>query len=832
MSAPGPTSLIYQENTIESPSPNGQPIEKTLVAASAPRVTAFPPLTGRRTTASGGSITIRTFESKISLPDLQEAARRHNASLAAIPQLAWAKLLQAYTGSKDGVVFHSILPSGRDEYTTDLASQITSVPNALVQEEDVAIGRVLCQLSEDVLRSTHRQNTIQNPDEVEKTEQQKGTLLGLGHLTEYVRGCRTLDDQCHRRPRYSAALCLELFGSTAGFLSLTVSGWSSLIDNDAAQLLLAHFEQTLEVVLTCPDKTFGEAFTHYPAPLMSVSNVKPTVPATFSSLQCQFEDTAESEPQRVALEFWTDRGSQLLQPDTVWTYSELDEKAGTLAAHLQDYFGSLIGHIVPICMDRCPETYVAVLAILKVGGAWCPIDPSFPTLRRHDLIARTGAKALIVNAQSPQGGIPQDVIAVDMSRIDWSSPKQFKRMTVASDSLAYLIWTSGTTGAPKGVPICHHAAASSMRALQACIPTDVKQGNVRCLQFSQFTFDVFIQDLFFTWGVGGTLISADRATMLGSFSGLSTKAAATHAHLTPAFAASLPRKYCPTLEVVTMIGEKLTQSVADDWSKDCQLYNTYGPAEATVVSTFRLVPYGDKMQSANVGLPLPSVSAFVIHNGGLVLKHGIGELALGGPQLSKGYWKDTTRTKERFVWNEHLQTTLYMTGDIVRQLHDGTFEFVGRTDDLIKIQGIRVELSEIAFALRSCHPQVRQVEVSFLKRVDRPSKVIVAFLAAPTLASYNRGIIEDEGGVEVARKALEVAKAQLPEYMIPKVFLVVDSISRTSSAKVDRAAMEQLYANVNLGPWEKKLGSTGSEGEAADLSPRELVIMGLISELT
>lgn len=103
-----------------------------------------------------------------------------------------------------------------------------------------------------------------------------------------------------------------------------------------------------------------------------------------------------------------------------------------------------------------------------------------------------------------------------------------------------------------------------MTALQACVPSNVKEGNVRCLQFSQYTFDVFVQDLFYTWGMGRTLISANRASMLGSFAELATKTTATHAYLTPSFAASVPRARCPSLEVVTMIGEKLTGIVADD----------------------------------------------------------------------------------------------------------------------------------------------------------------------------------------------------------------------------------------------------------------------------
>ena len=323
------------------------------------------------------------------------------------------------------------------------------------------------------------------------------------------------------------------------------------------------------------------------------------------------------------------------------------------------------------------------------------------------------------------------------------------------------------------------------------------------------------------------MIASSRALMLGSFAQLATETKATHAHLTPAFAASVERKHCPTLQVVTMIGEKLTQVVADDWSQDIRAFNTYGPAETTVVSTFRQFgSVDDQIQSHNIGHPLSSVSAFVMRNQLPVIKQGIGELALGGPQLSKAYWCDPERSSERFVWNKRYARYLYMTGDVVRQLHDGSFEFVGRTDDLIKIQGIRIELSEIAFSIRCCHPLVEQVEVQYLARYDRPSKVLVAFLAAPRLNENTepgfRTIINDDG-VQVCRDALEKAKENLPAYMIPSVYIVVNEIPRTSSAKIDRAVLKSAYETLNLGAWERQLASHDNKDVAWSSQDKDLL---------
>ncbi|KAL8968481.1 MAG: hypothetical protein Q9197_004859, partial [Variospora fuerteventurae] len=797
--------------------------------------TSFPSLTGRKSSLTDQEpIATATFESKVSFSALQHTARQHHVLPRAIPMLAWARLLELYTASEEHIVFHCLLPWGRDTPANDACrSSLVSCTFNVQERGQVAIGPLSSRFNRHVTPDQCVQHKTLSPDEPLGNHQRQGTLLNLENLQHSSANCNLLKDGSHLLAVYAATLRIQSPPIISGPLSLAISGRADLINKGAAQLLLAQYDHIMEVIVQCPDESFGCVNLHAPDSLLSISNPQPVVSIEYSSLQSQFENVARSDPQQVALEFWTRKSEGSLQPDTVWTYGELDSRAEKIAAELEDRFGSLIDHIVPLCMDRCPEIYAAILGILKAGAAWCPIDPSFPPLRRHELITRTAAKVLVVNAQSPRDGVPGNVVAVDLTRLEGSSSEPLNRIPTQPDSLAYLIWTSGTTGAPKGVPISHHAATASMRALQVSISTNVKSGRVRCLQFSQFTFDVFVQDLFYTWGVGGTLIAADRTSMLGSFAELATGSQATHAHLTPAFAASVPREHCPTLEVVTMIGEKLTQNVAHDWSQDCRLYNTYGPAEATVVATFRRVPHEDDVPSANVGLPLPSVSAFVIHNGQLMLKGGTGELALGGPQLSKGYWKDSAKTKQCFLWNERLQCILYMTGDVVRQLQDGTFEFVGRNDDLIKIQGIRVELSEVAFALRSCHPEVRQVEVAFLERHDRPSKVIVAFLAAPTSNRCDTGIVDDEYGVEVARAALETAKIQLPTYMIPKVFLVIHAIPRTSSAKVDRNFIQRLYAHVDLGAWERKLGSAGNgNNSVADLDPREVMIVEIISGLT
>lgn len=177
-----------------------------------------------------------------------------------------------------------------------------------------------------------------------------------------------------------------------------------------------------------------------------------------------------------------------------------------------------------------------------------------------------------------------------------------------------------------------------------------------------------------------------------------------------------------------------------------------------------------------------------------------------------------------------------MTGDLVRQLYDGSLEFVGRTDDMIKIQGIRVELSEIGFSLRSCHPLIEQVEIQYLDRPDRPSKIIVAFLAAPKLEiseEPTRQIIASEESIPIAKSALLEAQKHLPDYMIPRVFLVIKSIPRTSSAKTNKAVLKEIYSMADLGTWERMLASNDNNiSEAVTWSTRESDLIATVVEVS
>ncbi|GME47660.1 AMP-dependent synthetase/ligase [Neofusicoccum parvum] len=793
--------------------------------------TTFPALSRAQPQYLAKGPQVSTVLSKNTLDDLQAASKASQVSSLAILQAAWSIVLFGYTGSKADVVFGSVVSDRYSQETADcLGPTFVTVPiRVSASSSDVAVKDIAKRLT---LQNTEAIQHLHTPLSSLVTSEGRlhyDTLLAFQSFPGGV-GSSDLWKSIEYPPMGNDfAVMLEIWPTENGQLLLKATYEHKHLDDLAAHTMLKQLEDAISFILEGPTKPFLDGRFASRPELLSASPETATESSSAEALLLHgpFEKLAAESPDKLALDFFygCDSEAQRVQ----WTFAELNKRADSLAHHLVAKLGPLADRVIPICMEKCPELYVAILGILKAGAAWCPIHPEFPAQRQHDLIARTDATLVLLaqgTADIDRIAIPEGVETLD---ITVPLPDNEKDAVVdlpipEPQNLAYLIFTSGTTGPPKGVPIGHKAAASAMRSLCAVIPSDTRIGEVRGLQFSQYTFDVFVEDLFEIWGMGGTIVSSPKELMLGSFVKLANYSKATHAHLTPAFASAISRNDLETMEVITMIGEKLNQPVADDWGNNMRAYNTYGPAEAAVVSTVEQFGPGDNSQvkSSNVGVPLDTVGAYVIQEGRVVMRNAIGELALAGDQLSYGYWKDADKSNEKFIWCESLQRTIYLTGDLVRQLGDGSIDFVGRDDDLVKIAGQRVELSEIAYFLRASHPAVQQTEVLYLESRKRTGKIVVAFLAVPGFGS-NEG--EDAAIVNVAE---DNVRRLLPAHMIPDFFIVLPNIPRTPSAKVDRHALKRIFYEHEE-THVKETVEDASEVEWREANP---MLVGVLSQVT
>ena len=804
----------------------------------------FPSVTSHRP-RSASTMEMVEFASSANYRYLESQCRNMGSTLPSIFQAAWGSIIISYTGSQDQDITMGNAISG---LLDGPSSEACIGPSIAIVPVRISLARIP-RTAHGVLpnKSVTKHLAALNADAAAYSQPSLGSLATTEGYLPYDTVLALHDGNTasssdkpwrivnHPPMSHSFTVMLDIWPSDT-HTTFRATFDNSHIDKPAAEMMLRQLDGVLSYILDNPEGDFQSAASSLPMELKSAFNINPQVaPEALHEgalLHTRFEMHARTHPERVALIFKGDLENESSQLNVSWSYAELDSRADALARYLIQTYHSLSNVAVPICIEKSPAMYVSILGILKAGGAWCPIDTFSPSQRQHDLIARTGAGLLLVSSLDdrvlPEGSIPSRVDVVDIRRFVvgpvehmWTSTTghQIEILSRPGD-MAYMIWTSGTTGAPKGVPISHSSAVSCMKSLEKEIPSDVAGGVVRCLQFSQYAFDVSIQDMFYTWSFGGVLISATREMLLGSFAQLANVTKATHAHLTPAFATGISRKSCPTLQVVTMIGEKLTPAVADDWATDIRAFNTYGPAEATIVSTVR--EFGNEhkqVKSANVGWPLDSVSTFVMaKDRRLAMRSAIGELALGGPQLSTGYLHQDDVTRAKYSWSAEVSQTLYYTGDLVRMLADGSLEYLNRVDDQVKFAGIRVELSEISFFVAKCHPLVNSVETLILSRPDRPMTVLVSFLCAPASADNPTRdlLVLAEKAVAIARAAGEQAHAYLPKHMTPSVYLVVTHIPRTQSAKTDRRALQAVYEAVDLEAWEAKVCPANSRTKESE----------------
>ncbi|KAJ4397461.1 Non-ribosomal peptide synthetase [Gnomoniopsis smithogilvyi] len=767
--------------------------------------------------------------SNLRIDELRTKSRRISSSPLAVLHAAWSLILYAYTGTTSDVTFGSVVSDRLDEDMAKcFAPTFVTVPmrvslplvNANSSAKVIEVARKLTKANIDALSHLHTPlSSVLSTDGGLPYD----TLFAFQDFPADNAAQGGLYSNITYPPmKNDFAVMVEVWPTSSGQLELKATYDRKLLDVVAADCMVHQLDAAIHFILEQPQTSFLEGKTQLPRELSSGFAAEwSEITGEEMILHRPFERQAAERPNELAMIFeWDIDGST---PAVQMTYTELNLAAENLAHKLVSGMGTLENKVVPLCMEKCPELYIAVLGVLKAGGAWCPVDPYSPPARQRDIIKRADASTVLV-AHSMSNlsaeAVPDGVQVIDITSC-WTRPlfqaeegdsETLPRPNFNPSNIAYLIFTSGTTGPPKGVPITHAAGSAAMKSLSEVIPsnpTNMTNQPLRCMQFSQFTFDVFVQDLFYTWRCGGAIISATREVMIGSFARLANNTGATHAHLTPAFGSTVPRKDVKTLRVITMIGEKLGQSVADDWGTNMLAYNTYGPAEAAVVSTVRQFgadgPPTD-VRSSNVGWPLPSLGAYVIENGRPVMQNAIGELVLAGVQLSKGYWAAPEISATKMVYNEALGQNIYHTGDFCRQLADGSFDFVGRNDDLVKIAGQRVELSEIAHACRDGHPHVDQVEVLYPKRPgSETDNVLVCFLAAKALDNGSNPaafVVQDKYAAAVAAAVLKKAESLLPKHMVPTVTLVLNKIPRTPSAKVDRKELIRLLGTVDMQQWD------------------------------
>ncbi|HET7462343.1 MAG TPA: amino acid adenylation domain-containing protein, partial [Longimicrobium sp.] len=433
-----------------------------------------------------------------------------------------------------------------------------------------------------------------------------------------------------------------------------------------------------------------------------------------------------------------------------------------------------------ICLERGPEMVVALLAVLKAGGAYLPLDPDYPRERLRWMLD-DGAPALLLTggplaARFADAGVPLLDLASAAPAWARAPDGDPERDGPRPQHLAYLIYTSGSTGRPKGVMIQHRNLCSLVAAQTRSFP--LEPGS-RVLQFASFSFDGCTFEVFLALARGASLhLSEHPGALAGDdLARLAGRDGVTHAIVPPAVLAALPEgEQLASIHTLVMAGEAPGTELMTRWARGRRLLNGYGPTETTVAATNQEYRPGSSA-TPPIGRPMANVRVYLLDRAGEPVPRGAtGELYVGGGGVGRGYWRRPALTAERFVpdpFGGEASARLYRTGDLARWNADGSLEFAGRVDEQVKVRGFRIEPGEIEARLLE-HPEVGEAVV--LARHDGAG-------ARRLVAYYVAG--------EAARpEALRAHLAErLPEYMVPAAYVRLPALPLTPNGKVDRKAL-------------------------------------------
>ncbi|TMB88156.1 MAG: amino acid adenylation domain-containing protein, partial [Chloroflexi bacterium] len=509
--------------------------------------------------------------------------------------------------------------------------------------------------------------------------------------------------------------------------------------------------------------------------------------AEATSLVGWLEAQAARTPNAIAVSAEPEPRAPSPEPEKV-TYAELHARANQIARRLQR-LGVAAESRVGVWLPRSPEMVAAMVGVLKAGAAYVPLDPSYPAARLAFQVADAQV-AVVLTSTACAEVVPAGAYAVEVLDAPGAAWRQeattAPEVEVSPDQLAYVIYTSGSTGQPKGAMNTHRGIANRLAWMQATYGLTAAD---RVLQKTSSSFDVSVWELFWPLGTGATLVVAKPGGQNDPeyLAGVIRRAGVTVLHFVPAmleaFVTAGGLGACERVRLIVCSGEALPGPLAarclTAWPG--RLENLYGPTEAAVDVTWQ--PCTPEMTHAAVvpiGRPVANTQVYVRDAAGQPAPIGVvGELYLGGVQVGRGYWGRPDLTAERFVpdpFGAVPGARLYRTGDLARYRADGIFEYVGRADHQVKLHGNRIELGEIEAALRR-QPEIRDAAV-LLRADERETPRLIAYIVP--------GAPEAGLAIDALQQQL---RQQLPEYMVPAVFVVLDTLPLSPNGKVDRRAL-------------------------------------------
>lgn len=550
------------------------------------------------------------------------------------------------------------------------------------------------------------------------------------------------------------------------------------------------------------------------------------------------QQTAKKNPDRPAVCFATafednKDGTDGTFECTTLTFDELNRLANRIARCLRRSLTVQTGDAVAIIMEKSPLLYAGILGILKAGCAYLPLLPTTPLARIHAIIEQAGVRCTLtgtgsIGDLSGLGSCPVfDLETADLSVFSDKDFDESEAIPVDPARIANIVYTSGSTGVPKGVCVTQLNICSNLDVLSRIYP--VPQNGGRLLQSCSQAFDVSVFEIFFSWVYGLCICSATNDVLFEDLERSIRLFGVTHLSMTPTVAALVDPKNTPTVEFLVTAGEPLTERVATMWSK--QLFQGYGPSETTNICTVKKMNMGDTIR--HLGFAFDNTSTVVLRigddSGETVPIGAVGEFCFGGDQVVAGYLGLPDLTAEKFIQHP-TYGRLYRSGDIGRMLPDGSLMITGRIDDQIKLRGQRIELNEINAVL--CASPLVTKAVTIVVRQDE-SEQLTAFFMPTSSADHSFRVLDAHQ--DVTASLFRELQSRLPIYMVPTFLVPIANVPLTPAGKVNKALLLDTFLSLS----QEQLsafadGSSKAEGasdDAAQWTDLERQVAEIVSEV-
>jgi amino acid adenylation domain-containing protein len=766
-------------------------------------------------------------------------------------RLAWALTVSQYSNTSD-VVF-GLTVTGRGVPVEGIGQMtgptIATVPLRVQLDQDTTVTQALQRVQDQSIEMlAFEQAGLQNirrlSDEAAAACQFQNLLVIQASRRDDIPDLFTEADVLAEQDAFTTYALTLLCKSESGSVSIQATYDPQTITTTEVQRMLYQLAHVMRQIYQQPNKVIRDLSKISREDWRQLKEWNRDVPERMERCVHQLvEERCQAQPAAPAVCAW----------DGDLTYGELDALSSALAAHLVER-GVGPEVFVPLCFEKSRWTIVAMLGVVKAGGAFVLLDPSHPQARLRAICRDVSAELIIASTHNKEmaAHLVADrlgtVVSVGVSDTTWRDRSSLSiPSSVSPENALYAVFTSGSTGTPKGLVIPHASFCSSMLPYMDALRLTNQS---RVLQFSSYAFDISIMDVFMSLVAGACVCMPFESSQQTDINAAIEAYQISCANITPSLLSTLTHESLQILQTVAVGGETVSAAAMKNCSPHVHLINAYGPAECSVSATVQ-TSLSEHSDRGNIGYAI-GCTCWVVDcesHARLVPIGAVGELLIEGPIVGRGYLNDPERTKLMFIdppaWlrqfrGRNITGKLYKSGDLVQYAEDGSLRFVGRKDTQVKLRGQRIELGEVEHYVQQYFPQARNVVAEVVTPTDtgRPP-LLVVFIQTDRLQQETPGK-ESSGNAtsnnntqdilaaptNAFRVKIPTAKDHLynamPAYMVPELFLPLKAVPLAATGKIDRHRLRDRAARLSRAEIEAYHGLTVAKRSPATLTEQTL----------